>query len=148
MPLRTLLLLLFMALVAGFAALNWTAFTTPVPLSLGVTSIQAPLGLLMLGLLAVLALGFLGYVVVYQGRLLLEQRRHTKELQAQRLLADQAEASRFTELRALLQSEVVRLEGALRGEIRDSANSLAAMLAELDDRFTGGFGGRPPIPGA
>jgi uncharacterized integral membrane protein len=159
MPLRTLLLLLFIALVAGFAALNWTAFTTPVPLSLGVTTVEAPLGLAMLALVVVVALAFLGYVALFQGRLLLETRRHAKELQAQRLLADQAEASRFTELRALLQAEVVRLEGALRGEIRDSANSLAAMIGELDDRVTGvpgsapvrhpaGFDGRPPIPGA
>jgi uncharacterized integral membrane protein len=158
MPLRTLLLLLFIALVAGFAALNWTAFTTPVPLSLGVTTVEAPLGLAMLALVVVVALAFLGYVALFQGRLLLESRRHAKELQAQRQLADQAEASRFTELRALLQAEVVRLEGALRGEIRDSANSLAAMIGELDDRVTGlpgsapvrhpaGFD-RPPIPGA
>lgn len=160
MPLRTLLLLVFIALVAGFAALNWTAFTTPVPLSLAVTTIEAPLGALMLGLLALLALAFLGYVALFQGRVLLEARRHAKELQAQRQLADQAEASRFTELRVLLQAEVTRLEGALRGEIRDSANSLAAMIGELDDRVSGrptsaaplrgpGFdGSRPPLPGA
>lgn len=159
MPLRTLLLLLFIGLVAGFAALNWTAFTTPVPLNLGVTTLEAPLGLTMLALVVVVALAFLGYVALFQGRVLLETRRHAKELQAQRVLADQAEASRFTELRALLQAEVVRLEGALRGEIRDSANSLAAMIGELDDRVTGvpgstpvrhpaGFDGRPPIPGA
>lgn len=159
MPLRTLVLLVFIALVAGFAALNWTAFTTPVPLSLAVTSVEAPLGVLMLGLLAVLALAFLGYVALFQGRVLLETRRHAKELQAQRQLADQAEASRFTELRAVVQAEITRLEGALRGEIRDSANSLAAMIGELDDRVSGvpgatplrqhgGFDGRPPIPGA
>lgn len=138
MPLRTLLLLLFIALIAGFAALNWAAFATPVPLSLAVTTVEAPLGLVMLGLVVLVTLAFLGYVAVFQGRLLLETRRHAKELQAQRQLADQAEASRFTELRSLLQAEVLRLEGALRGEVRDSANSLAAMIAELDDRVGGG----------
>lgn len=138
MPLRTLLLLLFVALVAGFAALNWGAFAAPTTLNLGVAAVEAPLGLLMLGLVVLVALAFLGYVALFQGRLLLESRRHAKELQAQRQLADQAEASRFTELRTLLQAEVLRLEGALRGEVRDSANSLAAMIAELDERISGG----------
>lgn len=150
MPLRTLVILVFIVLIAGFAALNWAAFNTPVPLSLGVTTVEAPLGLLMLGLVVLVALAFLAYVALFQGRLLLESRRHAKELQAQRQLADQAEASRFTELRALLQAEVVRLEGALRGEIRDSANSLAAMIGELDDRFSavpGARGGTGRIPG-
>lgn len=148
MPLRTLLILLFIALIAGFAALNWAAFNTPVPLSLGVATVEAPLGLLMLGLVVAVALAFLAYVALFQGRLLLENRRHAKELQAQRQLADQAEASRFTELRALLQAEVVRLEGALRGEIRDSANSLAAMIGELDERVSGApRGGTGRIPG-
>jgi hypothetical protein len=147
MPLRTLLLLLFIALVAGFAALNWGAFSAPVPLSMGLTTVEAPLGLLMLGLVVLVALAFLGYVALFQGRLLLESRRHAKELQAQRQLADQAEASRFTELRTLLQAEVLRLEGALRGEVRDSANSLAAMIAELDERITGGAGTYRPASG-
>lgn len=147
MPVRTLLILLFIALVAGFAALNWTVFVAPVPVSLAVTTVEAPLGLLMLALLVLVALAFLAYVALFQGRLLLENRRHAKELQAQRLLADQAEASRFTELRALLQAEVARLEGALRSEIHDSANSLAAMLAELDDRVSGAESGKRPSRG-
>lgn len=147
MPVRTLLILLFIALIAGFAALNWAVFIAPVPVSLAVTTVEAPLGLLMLALLVLVALAFLAYVALFQGRLLLENRRHAKELQAQRLLADQAEASRFTELRALLQAEVARLESALRSEIHDSANSLAAMLAELDDRVSGAGGGTRPNRG-
>ena len=45
------------------------------------------------------------YVLSLQGSVLLETRRHTKELQAQRELADKAEASRFTELGTAMRAE-------------------------------------------
>jgi hypothetical protein len=45
----------------------------------------------------------------------MESRRFTKELQAQRQLADQAEASRFTELQARLEALVTQLEQERQG---------------------------------
>ena len=42
MQLRTVLLLIVLVGIAAFAAVNWSAFTTPMPLSLVVTTIQAP----------------------------------------------------------------------------------------------------------
>jgi uncharacterized integral membrane protein len=141
MRIRTLLVLLVIALIAGFAAINWPAFTTPTTLSLGMSTIEAPLGLAMLGLVVFITLAFAIYVAVWQASILMETRRHAKELQAQRALADQAEASRFTELRGVLHAEMEQLEQriaatqeSLRTEIRESANSLAAMLGEIDDR--------------
>jgi hypothetical protein len=87
-------------------------------------------------------LAFGAYLVVWQSSILLESRRQTKELQVQRTLADQAEASRFTELRVIVHDELERLADrmtqaldALRAEIRDHANSLAATIGELDDRM-------------
>lgn len=123
MPLRTVVLLIVLALVASFAALNWSAFLAPTTLSLGFAQVQAPLGLIMLGLIAVLTALFLGYLVYLQSTVLLESRRHAKELQAQRELADQAEASRFTELRAYLDARLSEIEnslGAQLGEMRGS----------------------------
>ncbi len=149
MRIRTLLVLLVIALIAGFAALNWPAFTTPSPLNLGLSTVEAPLGLAMLGLIVFITLAFAVYVAVWQASILMETRRHAKELQAQRTLADQAEASRFTELRAVLHAELERLEQridaaqeSLRADIRDGTNSLAAMLGEIDDRT------RPRLPNA
>jgi hypothetical protein len=55
---------------------------------------------------------------------LLEARRHAKELQAQRELADQAEVSRFTELRAYLDTRLSELE-----------NSLSAQIGEMRERL-------------
>jgi uncharacterized integral membrane protein len=124
MPLRTVVLLMVLVAVAIFAALNWGAFMAPTTLSLGVARVQAPLGLIMLGLVAVLTALFLLYVVYLQTTVLLETRRHAKELQAQRELADQAEASRFTELRTYLETRLGEME-----------NSLSADIGELRDRL-------------
>lgn len=109
MKLSTLLLLLILTAIAAFTALNWHVFITPTELSLGFTTAQIPLGLVMLGLLAFLTSLFLGFVVYLQTSALLETRRHSRELQASRELADQAEASRFNELRNFLEVELLKL---------------------------------------
>lgn len=154
MPLRTVLLLALAVLFAIFVMVNWTAFMTPTSLSLLVASVEAPLGLIMLLVTGFFAAVFLAYALYLQSSVLFETRRMTRELAAQRQLADQAEASRFTELRGVLDAHFARLEEALRGgratgvadsqglaaELRaaidQAANGLAAQIAELDDRIT------------
>jgi uncharacterized integral membrane protein len=143
MPLRTVLLLVLLIAIALFAALNWSAFLAPTTLSLGVTQVQAPLGLILLGLIAVITALFLGYLVFLQTTVLMESRRHAKELQVQRELADQAEASRFTELRAHLDSRLDEMEnslGAQLGEMRGSMpgsmpGSTGEMRGSMQDRL-------------
>ena len=49
MYLRTLMILAVLGLIAVFSALNWSAFIAPTALSLGFTSVEAPLGLILLG---------------------------------------------------------------------------------------------------
>lgn len=105
MRLRTIILILLIALLAMFTAINWAAFVTPTSLSVGVASVEAPLGVVMLAIVIGMALLFAGYMAFWQGRVLLDARGHAKELQAQRTLADQAEASRFTELRTALRDQ-------------------------------------------
>ena len=96
----------------------------------------------MLGIFTLIALTFGIYSTVSWSAILLEFRRQAKELAAQRTLADQAEVSRFTELRAVMHDEFERLADRLaqthdtfRTEIRDNTNSLAATIGELDDRI-------------
>ena len=144
MRVRTVLVILVLLLVAGFVALNWPAFMAATTLNLVFARVEAPLGLVMLGLQVLVLLVFAVYIAVWQGAVLLQSRRHTRELQAQRTLADQAEASRFTELRAVLREEFERLSAQvsrsqeeLRHEIRDHANSVAATVGELDERLQG-----------
>jgi hypothetical protein len=153
MKLQSLVLLLIFAAIAAFAALNWGVLLSPAELSLGFTTVQMPLGLLMLGLLVFITALFLVFVVYLQGSVLLEARRHSRELQTNRQLADSAEASRFTELRAFLEAEsarqsglngesqgavlarIDRLEQDVRSLIEQSGNTLAAYIGELEDRL-------------
>ena len=77
---RTLLVLVVLALTGLFALLNWSAFAAPTSLYLGFTTVQAPLGIIMLGVVALLAIVFVIWAISLQGTLLLEQRRTAKEL--------------------------------------------------------------------
>lgn len=113
MSLITILVLLVLVGIGTFVAVNWSLFLAPATLSLVVGTVEAPLGLIMLGLMGVLTALFLVVLVALQTRVLLEARRHAREMQAQRELADQAEASRFTELRTYIGSEMRSLSERL-----------------------------------
>ena len=153
MKARTVLLFVVLLSIAIFTALNWAAFMAPTTLSLGVTDVQAPLGLVMLGMLVSLSALFLVFVLYLQTTVLLDARRHSKELHSQRELADQAEASRFTELRAFLDEELKKLaiqnteskaallarmdqlDGDLRTMIEQTGNGISAYIGVLDGRL-------------
>lgn len=158
MYLRTLLIVLVLGVVVVFALLNWSVFTAPTVLSIGFTTVEAPLGLILLGAIGALTLLFLIYLVYLQATALMESRQYSRELKNQRELADRAEESRFTELRSSLETELrriadqmadsntamnTRLDGLahdLRSAIEQSTNSLSAYLGEIEDRLerTGG----------
>ncbi|MEF8750628.1 MAG: LapA family protein [Candidatus Accumulibacter necessarius] len=157
MKLRTVFLLLVLGVIAAFSALNWSAFITPTTLSLGLAEVQAPLGVIMLGVVGFLTAFFLVFVVYVQASALFDSRRHAQELQVNRELADKAEASRFTELRSFLEAELQKLAGRGTGStvasnpailarldqleeklltaVEQSGNSLAAYIGELEDRL-------------
>lgn len=129
------LVLIVLLAVAGLAWLNWPVIVAPTTLSLGLTTVQAPLGLLLLGLLVLeLALCLL-YALVLHTLLLRDKRNHAKELQALRAQSEQAEASRLNAVRDTLMGRIDQLERELRLAIDQSGNSLAASLGEMDDRL-------------
>lgn len=132
---RALVFFLVLVLVGLFALINWPTFSAVTPLSLGFTTFQAPLGLIMLGFIAFLCVLFTVWVVSLQAGSLMESRRQTRELQAQRDLADKAEASRFTELRTELMARLDRLQSDSRNAIEQNANAVAAQLGQLEDRL-------------
>ena len=145
MNLRTLSLLITVALIALLAAFNWNTLAAPSVVSLGVTDVQAPLGVLMLALTCLLGVFFVAYVLWLQGSVLMEARRHNKEMQSQRDLADKAEASRFTELRGVLESlhaqnkqdlmaRMDQLEAHLVSRAQESDNSTAAYVGQLEQQ--------------
>lgn len=159
MKARTIILVVVLIAIGAFTALNWTAFKTPTALSLGVTSVQAPLGLVMLGLMIFLTASFLVFVLYVQASVLVDARRHARELQTHRELADQAEASRFSELRSFLEAELKalanlhaessaalqarleQLDQKLHSAVEESGNTLAAYIGELEDRLERGAHG-------
>lgn len=166
MKLRTVLVLLVLVAIGVFTALNWSAFVAPTTLSLGFSVIYAPLGMVLLGLLALVSALFFVFVLFLQTSVLMEARRHSKELNAQRELATQAETSRLTELRSTVVAEfqqqalreaeakadllarLEQVERGLREEIEQSENAILATVGELEDRFEkgGGSGGGAGVP--
>ena len=153
MGIRTAVLLVVVLLIGALAALNWGILATPMLMSIGFMQVTAPLGLIMLGLTTLLGILFVAYVVYLQSSVLLETRRHTKEMQAQRDLADKAEASRFTELRNFLETQenthmsrnadrhaallarVEQLEASVRLRADQTDNTVAAHIGQLEDRL-------------
>lgn len=148
-------LIALVALVALviFAAINWQAIIAPVSLSLLFGNVEAPLGLILLAVTGLLALLFLGFVVYMQSSTLVIRRKLNKEVEDQRKLANEAEASRFTELRTYLESELQALKAhgsevhekvetrlseiqtVLKGVVEESGTSLSAYIGELGDRL-------------
>jgi len=126
-----MLVLVAAGLAALFVVLNWRVFAGPAKLNLLLTSAEVPVGAVMLLLLALTLLVLWIVVGSWQGTLIMEFRRQAKELQAQRLLAESAEASRFTELGALIREEIAKL----RTELQETEHSIAATLGEMDDRL-------------
>nr|WP_198982047.1 LapA family protein [Herbaspirillum sp. ASV7] len=153
MRLRTIFLIVLLALVAIFATVNWTAFTAPTTLTLIYTDFQAPLGMVMLGVVVALTAFFLLYILALQTSVMLESRRLNRQLDAQRDLADQAEQSRFNDLRAYLKTELEQLQRRqveqqtllaqrldslqrdLHLRVEQTENAVAAQVGELDDRL-------------
>lgn len=129
--LMRVLLLVVLAIATVFVALNWGTIVTPTTISLGFTSVQAPLGLVLVGLMAIITALFLAFIVYLQMTVVLEMRANAREMRSQRELAEQAEASRFTELREFVASETERLRSALQ----QTENSLAADIGELRNRI-------------
>lgn len=173
MRFRTILLVLAILLIAAFVALNVDEFTRISVLSLGFTTVQVSLGLVMLSLLVIALVVFLASTLYMQSKNLLEARVHTRELDSQRQLADKAEASRFTELRSYMEEQTLaaqRRETALGTVLADrflhqqqelvarisqSDNTMAAYMGQLEDRLERrgpastsivGDGVKPPLP--
>ncbi|MCC2632825.1 MAG: hypothetical protein K0S48_711 [Ramlibacter sp.] len=156
---RSILLIVAILLVSGFAALNWEEIVRPSTLWFGLFVTQAPLGLILLGLLALTLVLFLASTAAMKTQSLMDYRQHQKTLEAQRDLADKAEASRFvdlrqhmdTQLRELRERDAIsasefeksRLESQreIRTQLEQINRTLAARLTELESRLDGRLGG-------
>jgi uncharacterized integral membrane protein len=128
---RVLLLVLAIVLVAGFAAQNWAEINRSSDLLFGPIVMTAPLGMILLTLLGVALVAFLIASFASRTRALVETRHHHKTLEAQRELADKAEASRFTELRTHLE----RMHREMREELAQLNRSMTNRFTGMESRF-------------
>ena len=140
MNLRSLALLVAFALIGVFITLNWALISQNMPLNFGVAQVDAPLGLVLVGMIITLSALFLLYIVYMQANMLLEHRRRDKEMAEQRALADTAEASRFTDLRQYLQDEINNIA-------RAREDHKLQIMARLD-RMESGLAGNSKAPAA
>lgn len=156
MYVRTLLTIFLFGLVALFAFLNWNVFMTETNLSLGFTTVRAPFASVLFGLVLL----FLLYVVYLLAAALWESRRQARALQAQRDIAENAEASRLyqlkvaveealrerndqsAELRLAFFDRLEKLDRDLQTALEQSSNSLAAYIGEIEDRLERSAGGK------
>jgi hypothetical protein len=150
---RAILLVVAILLVAAFATLNWSEIARSTPLSFGVFVMDAPLGAILLGLLAIMAIAFTLAAAGIRTQSLMDSRTHHKTLEAQRLLADKAEASRFTDLRTHLDTQLRQLrerdaiaatefekamvqgQRELRTQLDQVNRTIASRLTELETRL-------------
>ena len=120
---RKISILTVASLLALFVWLNWSALSAVTPISLGLVTVQAPLGLVLLVPLLVLCVLLPAWAVSLQVRVLRDVRVNTKALK-QREVAEREESSRLVDLRI----------DFLRA-LEESANATAASIGELEDRM-------------
>jgi uncharacterized membrane protein YccC len=149
---RIAFIVLAVLVVAAIAALNWSEFTRPEQLSFGVTTATVPIGTLMLVLMGIVLAVFLVSSAIQESRYLLDHRRHTRALHAQRELAEKAEASRFTDLRTQLdthlreskqrdamvatefEKRLMQSHNELRAQLERMHQMIATRLGEIESR--------------
>jgi uncharacterized integral membrane protein len=136
-------------LLAVFTLANWSVLTATTTLSFIVFDVEGPLGVILLGAMLVLVALFVLYALTLRTHMLMESRRYHQELQAQRKLAEAAEASRLAELRTQVEREFAQLRSAIgdldgqmdrheqsmKQSLDEAANGLAALVAEMDDKI-------------
>lgn len=146
MSARTFFALAFLLLLGLFSWLNWGEITRPAVLSLGLTRVEAPLGLVLVVALFLVTLLYLLFTIGLETAALLEVKRYARELLHYKKLAEEAEESRYTELKRYLEAEFVQLKEAEKEEIRalearlveileKHGNTLAAYIGELEDQL-------------
>jgi uncharacterized integral membrane protein len=139
---RNVLIVVIAVILAAFLIANVHALSTPLPLSFLFATLELPVGAVVLGLLAIVIIACAIYVGLWQGSMLRDYRLQAKELERERQVSADAEASRLKELTSIVEGQVPRLEkimgnsfAELRAELQNVENSLSAVIAELDDRL-------------
>lgn len=152
---RLVFIVLALLIVGGVAALNWPEFNRTTPMNFGIFTTEGSVGLFMLVAFGLTILVMLLSSAMQESRFILESNRQAKALQAQRDLADKAEASRFTDLRQHLdmhlrenrqreaiaatefEKAMVQSQRELRTQLEQMSRAMDTRLTELQGRIDG-----------
>ena len=147
------IIIIALLLLGVFLLLNWSAMTVPTQLSFLFFETKGSPGLIFLGITLLFSVLFISYTLTLRTRMLMEGRRHTNELEAQRKLAENAEMSRFDQLREQITLEFAQMRTAdldahdglrvriedmdqsLRKSLDEAANSLSASMGEMEEKL-------------
>jgi hypothetical protein len=137
-----------------FAIANWSLLTASASLNFLIFHVEGPLGLILFVALLGFAALFAIYALSLRAGTLLETRRQLKELEAQRQIADSAEASRLAALTEQVRREFesvraelaqTRADAKLRTDeseqriirhVDDVSNAIFANIGQLDDKVS------------
>jgi hypothetical protein len=120
---RKLSFLAVVLLLAAFVWFNWRALSAPMPVSLGWSTVEAPLGLVLFVPLLVLCVVLPAWTISLSVRVLRDVAALRKALQ-QRELAAREEDARLVDLRI----DVLRA-------LEEGVNATAAGIGQLEDRL-------------
>lgn len=152
---RLVYIILAALVVAAIAALNWPEVMRTSHLNFGIATADAPIGAIMLAAFLLTLAVFLVSSVIMESRHFMISNRHRRELEAQRDLAERAEASRFTDLRQHMdntlretrqrdslssrefEKSMLQSHRELRTHLENMSRAMMARLAEIESRITG-----------
>ncbi len=162
MRLRTVFLVLAAAVVGALALLNATEITRQVPVNLLWVQVEAPLGLVLLGLLATAVAISLSMGATLRARHRHREQELSQAMQTQRDLDYRAEASHFSELRQTLdnllrdtrqrqadiggavEQSLVRHQRETRTQLEGLHRAMGSRLGEMEARLEARLDGIAP----
>lgn len=135
---RSLLIVVFLILITIFVLLNLDVIFNSTIINLGFASVQAPLGVIMLGIFILSFVYFLIYALYLRTVLLIRERNLVSELEAAKEIAENAEVSRFNELKNIIEIEFEQLENKISklvtGKVKNVEND--KNISEQEDKET------------
>ncbi len=162
MRLRTVFLVLAVVVVGVLALLNATEITRQVPVNLLWAHVEAPLGLVLVGLLAAAVAISLSAGATLRGRHRHREQELSQGMQTQRDLTQRAEASHFSELRQTLdnllrdtrqrdaklsgsvEQSLVRHQRETRTQLEGLHRAMGSRLGEMEARLEARLDGIAP----
>ncbi len=139
MKLHTIILALVLFLVLLFAGINWNLFARQDSINFIFFSIEAPLGVIMLGTVGVLSVLYMLIIGRLEVSSMLEAHKSNKALEEARELALSKEKSRITELQHAISEQIgafgERFE-SLENRVNGIADKFSGTESKVDDILT------------